>query len=391
MLKINWFAALLQSAVVVINLILQQYDQALSNLLFILTYILPTLWLTYQHKIRLASWVFLSALYIHGALVLHSQLPDQEDVHIELHFIVIGIFSIILLKGKTPLYASLFLSVNYLLVKKLASERLHAPLDISQLLTDVGVFFIFIYFGYTTKKTALQMQQSFIDKNRELSNLNKLKNNLFGIIGHDLRSPLAALKVQLTLLAEEQPATATPDARYARMRQLADKVYSTTDNLLSWSMIQRGGMHIRPVQFDLSEVVESERQLFTSEIQQKHLTVNSSYRPTPVTADEHQLQIVVRNLLQNALKFTPPGGYIHLNTYQHEGHSTLVIQDSGVGIAPDQLAPTTTPPTKAGTMGESGTGLGLYICREFVRLNKGQLHIESALGKGTTVTISFAG
>ncbi|MEZ0484670.1 ATP-binding protein [Fibrella aquatica] len=247
-----------------------------------------------------------------------------------------------------------------------------------------------LYISYRRQQITSQLltdqKEEIQEKAEQLQQLNSLKDNLFSIIGHDLRSPLAALKVKLVDLADKQVILTPTQPDYLRMLKLTDKVYNTTDNLLSWSLLQRGGMHKWPTTFDLSEIGESAHQLFSYQLQQKQLTLTTAYSPAPVTADENQLQIVARNLLHNAIKFTPEGGHVHLSTGQEQGCSVLIIQDSGIGMSSGDYAETADLHSRPHSA-NSGTGLGLTICREFVKLNNGELRIQSALGKGTTVTV----
>ncbi|MEZ0541300.1 sensor histidine kinase [Fibrella arboris] len=389
LLNIGWFGLLMGLVSILFNIAYQHYDRAFTSVFSLSAYLLPTLWLTYRYKLYLASWYLLGATYISTVRGFYARLMAHADVHLELHFMVIGVLSIILLDRKSSWFLSTFMAISYLAARLLIFHFVPLPFEVGQLLNGALLFITIIYAGHIARQAALHIQQLTIDQNEELSALNSTKNKLFAIVGHDLRSPLAALKVQLSALAHEQTTAAGPDERYTRMLQLADDVYNTTDNLLSWSTLQRGTLRSWPTSFDLPVAIEAAHQLFGSAIQQKQLTVNSRYEPAPVTADEQQLHIVARNLLHNAIKFTPPGGRIRLSTGQQNGRAVLTIQDSGIGMSPEKLASSSALASERGTLGESGTGLGLDICREFVRLNKGELLIDSAPGNGTTVTVRF--
>lgn len=303
----------------------------------------------------------------------------------------------VLLEGKKPLIVSVFLAINYLLARLLVFNYLHLPFEVGQLLNGVGIFVALIYISYTVRKTAVTIQEVIQQQNgqlhqtnQKLSELNRVKDKLFAILGHDLRSPIASLKVQLLNVQKGYSSVQQHEKATVQLQQTVDGVYITLDNLLNWAQLQQGGIHVHPTHFDLSEIAESTLQLYSTEIPGKQLTITAHYETAPVTADEYHLTIIARNLLQNAIKFTPIGGHIQLSTRQQRGHSQLIIQDSGIGMPKAFQKPVKGIGLSSyGTAGEKGTGLGLEISREFVRLNKGELLIDSIPGQGTTVTIEF--
>jgi two-component system sensor histidine kinase/response regulator len=397
LLNIGLFGTLLLVIVVTINLIYQKYDRALDNVLNISAYLVPTIWLTYRYKLKQASWYLIIAMYISTIRGLSARIIAQADVHIELGFILIGLFSIVLLERKPSLLISIFLAINYLIARLLVFHYLHIPVEIGQLLNGFGVFIALIYVSAVVKKTAVTIQnviqqqnKQLQEKNLELSELNHVKDKLFSILGHDLRSPIVSLKIQLLNVQKGYTSAQQYEEASIRLQQTVDGVFTTLDNLLNWALLQRGGIRVNPTQFDLSEIAQSVLQLYNVDFPSKQLAVTTDYEAAPVTADEYQLTIVARNLLQNAIKFTPIGGNIQLITRRLNGRSQLIVQDSGIGMPTiSQTVPNGIGTSNYGTEGEKGTGLGLEISREFVRLNKGQLLIDSILGRGTTVTMEF--
>ncbi|RYC68421.1 MULTISPECIES: ATP-binding protein [Spirosoma] len=252
-----------------------------------------------------------------------------------------------------------------------------------------GLLIVFLHEKNVARLLAAQ-KADIEDKARQLEEVNSIKDNLFAILGHDLRSPIANLKTQLNGIKEGFISPKEFRSRIDGLRQKVDSVYTTLDNLLHFSLLQRKGMRSFLTQVDLAETIESVVQLYDADIMAKRLTLQTAYSATPVWADEHQLHIVGRNILQNAIKFTPVGGSIHIITQYQSNRSKLIIKDSGVGMEiSHQLNPTDQNLNRRGTAGERGTGLGLQICRELVQLNQGQLHIESQPGHGTTVTVEF--
>ncbi|WP_461148260.1 ATP-binding protein [Spirosoma pulveris] len=268
------------------------------------------------------------------------------------------------------------------------SQKLLMLLASAFMLLALGLFIVFRR-ERTTKCLLASQKAEIEEKANQLLKINKLKDKLFGVIGHDLRSPMAALKVQLANLINASPALTVGNARLTSVQHLADGLYNTTDNLLNWSMLQRGGLRVWPTSFDLSILAETALDLFSSQIQQKQLLVTTRHEPALITADEYQLQIVVRNLLHNAIKFTPPGGSIRFYTGQQHGRGVVQLIDSGIGMSVDKLQRVRSSLLEQATVSENSSGLGLEICREFIRLNQGDFSIQSELGQGTTVRIEF--
>lgn len=143
---------------------------------------------------------------------------------------------------------------------------------------------------------------------------------------------------------------------------------------------------------DLTDQVAQAISYFSERVHQKHITViNQVNDYQPVVADAQQLAIILRNLVDNAVKFTPAGGYIRLLTIPHTNTIELQIRDTGIGMTTemkDKLF--TQPEVRKGTQEEPGTGLGIQICRALVEKQNGQLIIESQPNKGTTITIILA-
>ncbi|QDK77191.1 HAMP domain-containing histidine kinase [Spirosoma sp. KCTC 42546] len=398
LVNIGWFGIPLLALLIAINLVFKNYDRALNNLVTISLYVFPTLWLTYRYKLKLASWYWISTMYVAAVWGLYTRLLAHVDVHIEMYFIMIALFSILLLEGKISVIVSILMAISYATARLLVFRQLNLPFEIGQFNSGIGVFIVLTYVTYTVKKIAGTIQEvvqqqykQLQQKNHELGELNHVKDKLFAIIGHDLRSPIVSLKIQLMNVQKGYATAQQYEKASAQLQQTVDGVFVTLDNLLNWALLQRGGIRVHPTHFDLSEIGESILQLYSAELPGKQLTVTTHYETAPVAADEHQVTIIARNLLHNAIKFTPKGGHIQLSTRQQNGRSQFIIQDSGIGMtAAEQLEQTTSiGATSYGTAGEKGTGLGLEISREFVRLNKGQLLIDSIPGQGTTVTVEF--
>lgn len=227
-------------------------------------------------------------------------------------------------------------------------------------------------------------------KNAQLAELNASKDKFFSIISHDLRSPFSVMMGQAQLLAANVDRYSQMElkAQLEKLSASADKLYTLLENLLTWSRLQRGAMVYTPEPFLLNEIIEDNLALFLSKAEQKDITLNSRLNAEmTVYADYQMVNTVLRNLVSNALKFTPAGGRITLSAQAQDGQVEITVRDTGVGIAPDDLAKLfriDTQYTQMGTAGETGTGLGLSLCKDLVEKNGGRIWVESVVGQGAT-------
>ncbi|NJO16196.1 MAG: response regulator [Thioploca sp.] len=232
----------------------------------------------------------------------------------------------------------------------------------------------------------IELQQ----KNAQLHELNASKDKFFSIISHDLRSPFQAL-LGYSQLLEETLETASKDeiiSDIKRLQKTVEQLYALLENLLTWSTIQRGIIKYHLQELELDKVVESNLDLFTPKAEQKQITLkNSITKGLIVYADSNMLNTILRNLISNALKFTPTGGIVEILTRSHyETDIEITVSDSGVGIKPEDISKLfhiDMQYTNTGTDGEQGTGLGLNLCKDLVEKNGGTIWLESEVGKGT--------
>ncbi|ADB42379.1 sensor histidine kinase [Spirosoma linguale] len=389
LLIITWFVLLLTIFSFFVNLYVQDYRSAISNSIVFTFCLIPVLWLTYRLRLQLASCYLIAVSYTSSLLAFWLDITlNKKDMHPELMLILMAIGTIILFEMKQSIVIVVLLGVTFQAYRIIIMKFLDQPFEVGQLLNGFSVFSCLIYFNYFTQKLIRSAEEALVKKNEQLTKSIDIKDKLFGIIGHDLRSPIASLKTQLMGIHDGYITPLDFQQRTGRLMQMVDGVYLALDNLLHWSMLQRDQLLARPTTLDLTQLIESVLYLYTAELKEKNLALTTCLQPARVVADELQLQIVLRNLLHNAIKFTPAGGSIHVSTGQHDHTGWLRITDSGVGMPisrpaslPGQVIPS------RGTAGEKGTGLGLELCREFMRLNQGELLIDSQMGKGTNVTI----
>lgn len=226
--------------------------------------------------------------------------------------------------------------------------------------------------------------------NEKLQALNATKDRFFSIIAHDLRSPFNAIIGLSSLLAEQVRA-----GDYDSIDQYADTIVESSEqaltlltNLLEWSRAQTGRVRFEPQPLPLAGLVAETFNLLRAAARQKELTLVPEIPDSVVVrGDRGMLATVLRNLVANAIKFTPRGGQIRVGAGRVSGAWEIQVKDNGVGIAPERVAALfsldqnhSTP----GTEQERGTGLGLILCREFIVRHGGEIRVESVVGAGSS-------
>lgn len=226
-----------------------------------------------------------------------------------------------------------------------------------------------------------------------LQNANDTKNQLFSIIGHDLRSPLNSLQGLTDLIhhyrAEQQ--TEMVDEMVEHMGESVKRLRHLLDNLLTWALNQSGNFKVKPelikIDFFLNEIISILKESAKAKKIELVLTGSSGCM---IHADRNSLSTVIRNLINNAIKFSNEESKIEIGYSCDHQHTTITIADQGVGISEDKLSEIfELTHSTYGTNNEKGTGLGLVLVSEFVALNDGTIDVSSKLGEGTTFTLTF--
>ncbi len=253
------------------------------------------------------------------------------------------------------------------------------------------------YHDITERK---KYEQKIQLQNEQLKELNHTKDKFFSIISHDLRGPLSALFSFSELLAENYDQYDV--AKQKELLSFINKGHQTTlkmlDNLLLWSRSQRGIIQFKPKTINLyslaGEILEPMYQM----AENKNISlINTIPEDIAVTADKDLLTIIIRNLITNAIKYTHKGGNVsivaHLNAdNENENYTQISVIDNGVGISlaiQAKLFLITETQSTEGTENESGTGLGLILCKEFTEMHKGKIWVESEEEKGSKFSFSL--
>lgn len=239
----------------------------------------------------------------------------------------------------------------------------------------------------------VRSEKRLLDNAKQLRELNAFKDRMFNVVAHDIRDPLAVLINLMELLEEEQNEGESHEEIVQEMGQQIQNTFNLVESLLDWFRSQRGGMLFRPVALNLANVVQANVHLLEIRSARKGIQVLSDIPiGTIVFADKEMLDLILRNLLSNALKFTASGGIVQLQAEHVEGKMIVSVTDTGQGISTDQaesLFQDANRVSSVGTAGEQGFGLGLTLCREFVRLNGGEIWFNSSPAQGSTFCFSI--
>jgi two-component system sensor histidine kinase/response regulator len=234
-----------------------------------------------------------------------------------------------------------------------------------------------------------------VRQNDELRRTINNRDNMYSVISHDLRSPMASIRMVLNLAVN----VVSPDMVGPEIFELLDKAnreseetHDLLDNLLKWTKSQTGRLNVVYQDFDLEEVVPGVVDIFTMIAEMKKITLQyiPSEEKITVHADYDMVKTVIRNFLSNAIKFTPEGKGIEVFFKREGDFARVSVRDHGVGIAADRVETIFHKgETTYGTGGEEGSGLGLQLCQDFARKNGGDAYVESVEGEGSTFSFTI--
>ncbi len=233
-----------------------------------------------------------------------------------------------------------------------------------------------------------------IRQNEELRRTISNRDKMYSVIAHDLRSPMASIRMVLNLAVS----VISPDVVGEEIYNLLDKAnresedtHDLLDNLLKWTKSQTGRLNVVYQDFDLDDVVPGVVDIFKmiAEMKKIKLQYIPSDEKLSVHADNDMIKTIIRNLISNAVKFTPDGKGIEVFCKREGDFARICVRDHGIGIAPDRIDSIFHKgETTYGTGGEQGSGLGLQLCQDFARKNGGEAMVESVLGEGSTFSFT---
>lgn len=238
--------------------------------------------------------------------------------------------------------------------------------------------------------------QVIAEQSHQLEKLNATKDKFFSIVAHDLKSPLCSLKSFSTLLIEHFDSLDKEDI-LTMSRELSESIDNTikmADNLITWATLQMGESQFNIETIKVKDITSNIFDVYQKVALEKGINVSFSVDDAlTIIGDKNQIEFVIRNLVNNAIKFTHKNGFVSLTAKSlPDGLVRISISDSGIGISDEYrmaLFSISKKQSIMGTDGEKGSGLGLMLSYEFMKLNGGQINIESSLGKGTTFHTNF--
>nr|WP_295925026.1 HAMP domain-containing sensor histidine kinase [uncultured Dyadobacter sp.] len=243
------------------------------------------------------------------------------------------------------------------------------------------------------KSRAIEKQnEQIVKQNEELENLNAEKNKLMSIVAHDLRSPLGSIQNFLELLTQH-------DLDEEQKLDIENDLLNSTKNtmamlskLLDWSKSQLHGVSTHLEYLNLNTLFESTLNLERNIAARKSISLESYFDPSAsIYADSDMMQLILRNIVGNAIKFTPMGGRITIRGEMLDNHCQISVCDNGIGISPEKQKSIFSLHVEStfGTNNEKGAGLGLVLCMEFIKAQNGKIWLESEPGQGTCFYISI--
>ncbi len=271
--------------------------------------------------------------------------------------------------------------------QKLKQHKIITYFILAILIFILGIVF-YVYKLYR-KKRVLSLR--LIAQKKQLAHLNGTKDKIFSVIGHDLRTPLSLLSFLTNLVNADDINLKDIKKSFVSINTLTNGLQTSLENLFHWGQSQMNGNNISIADVNVLDVFQKIKPVLEIQLKNKLITLECNIHPKCyVKSDSNQLQIVLRNILSNAIKFSPKNSTITLSCKILDQGNQITIADQGIGM--DDVTKTTifnseANTSKNGTEGETGTGLGLMLCKEFVEKNKGKIWAESELNQGTKIHV----
>lgn len=266
----------------------------------------------------------------------------------------------------------------------------------ASLLLILVFYVLFKYFDKIRVNSELAAKNKQIEKSEnELRIINVAKNKFLSIIAHDLKNPLHTIMGYSDLLSKDYGLFTDEERRKfaGDINQSTNNLFRLLQNLLDWSKAKTGNLKAQPMEFELKRIIDNSLGVLRSMAENKQLNIQTNYdAELKLYADPQMIETVIRNLLNNAIKFTPENGHIEISAIKLDNYVKINIKDSGVGLSDEDLQNLFKIDSKVkrkGTNQEDGSGLGLILCQEFVEMNSGYISVISSPGKGSTFIITL--
>lgn len=378
------------------------------------------LWLNHEHYYEFARMVYFSFYPVITCMVYLG----KADVGIELFFILYGIMSVFFLQQRINIFVSLSLSMLCYLIAAVVPHDYYFRLAS----TNYGFYVLnhllalgFIFYAlHLVKKENTDYQFSLIIKSRELhrrnleierqtaeiaekavlleqqtlelTELNQVKNKLFSVIAHDLKTPMYALRnVFLSMQHAKMPAKEIKQMLPSIVNEM-NYTTSLMENLLQWAKTQMKSASVQPEMLDIRSMAQEAMRILHLQASNKKIYLESRIDfPVYCYADREMVNLVLRNLLSNAIKFTPENGKVMVGALDKASYVEIFVKDTGIGMSSDDMHHLFGEMyyTTKGTASENGTGLGLKLCKDFLEKNGGEISVTSNPGEGSVFSFTL--
>jgi PAS domain S-box-containing protein len=244
-------------------------------------------------------------------------------------------------------------------------------------------------------KELIKLNEKLEISERKLVNMNAKRDKFFSILAHDLKTPFHSLLGFSEYLINYSSEMSMEELQEfsASMHKSTQKVFNLLENLLQWSRFQTGRFTFTPSRWKIYDLIEQVIELYSDSAKQKKIRIDNLVdKEHYVFADSNMANTILRNLLSNAIKFSFPGGSVQISSVEKPNSIEIAVSDNGKGMSSEMLKNLFKIEKKISTEGtakEMGTGLGLIICKEFIKKNKGMIKAESREGKGSVFTFSL--
>lgn len=386
-------AILINTSIIIIHVSLGNTVQPITmSFGYLIT--IPCLWFQSVNKYKIARNWLLTGFFIIITLIYLESIELKLNTSTEFVFIIYIPLVLIFLDGRKSILLSIaimlvvagFIVFRFWLSDGVNYKTLYGK-ELNWFTASITVFVCMNFF----KKSLVKANLMIANDREKLVAANNSKNFLFGVISHDVRSPLNILKQYLRLDPKHRT---DPDQFMKYQGQLINKVDTlsqTIDDLLFWSKSQLQGIQTNPIKFSIATLTANIIDVISETIEEKKIDLIVDHiEDNEVYCDKNHLSIILRNLIQNAIKFTPERGELRIYSTLQDNQFSITVEDNGKGMDENtlkNLREGTIIESSLGSAGEVGTGLGLSLVKELVAKNNGQLVIDSQPLIGTKISI----
>lgn len=368
--------------------------------LVILIFLGAITWYREQVPYLYKAWTIVSLFFIAALAGLLSFGLVGGNIGI---WFTLPLFAVALINSRVAMMMIGLTLVIFVVVAWLSIHGLiHANIDYDKLIHSTSIWLCAIFaiplFAYmpvliisNLDSINQRLMENLNFQNKELERLNNVKDTMFSVIAHDLRTPFQGLIGALELIEDEDGIENT--RIFSELLKNVRGTHLMLENLLVWAQSELQESQLDAKQHLLANLISEACAPYHQIAQNKDIHISLQVEPTlKLFCDSASFKIVLANLLFNAIKFSYSDSGITISAHQQADQLSIAIQDSGVGISPQQIEKildANQTYTTYGTGNEKGVGLGMKICQKLVKQNAGTLHIDSVMGKGSTMTISF--